>query len=77
MPTPDHSSDLSQFSRDELVELLTDAHGDIFLHQVILGESSVPKRWHQAANALLEKYRPVTDRIQIIVDAHNKEAGSE
>ena len=58
---------------EQLIELLNDAHADIYIHQVILGESSVPKRWHTRANELLEKYRPITDRIQALVEEQERE----
>jgi len=59
-------------SKDKLIELLQDAHGDIYIHQVILGASAVPKEWHPKANELLDKWRPVTAKIEAIAEAFER-----
>jgi hypothetical protein len=65
----DNPFDFSDITEDELRLVIADLYGDIFTHQVILGMSAVPKEWHRKANELLEKYRPVTDKIQAIIDS--------
>jgi len=65
---PEHGDNLNEIDRDDLLSLLQDAHGDVYLMQVMLGASAVPRQWHVEANRLLEKYRPITDRIQAVAD---------
>lgn len=67
---PDEELTFEEVTKEELFQILLDHQGDMYSLFAMIGDiGGVPAEWVPKANELLQKYRPMIDRIEANIAA--------